>query len=564
MNTQHPTDRARSTLLQRTPLRRMGAIVVAVLSAAATAGFAPNAVAFDRGTGVTFTALSCNVHSGFHDGRGRATQTLFRHMIDAEGAAWLRVHFEDYNLGKSSYLILTSASDGDWQRFNSETLRKWQDTSGIFNGGAVELELYVAPGDEGVFVAVDSVIIGEFDAAQPIKDPTEGSIASLCFGDDDRGSSADARVGRIWFNAPNGNPGGCTAWLVSNGAVLSAGHCVDSDPDGCNGAGLPDAALDAGFLNAVVEFNVPQSLSNGIPIAASLNDQYPYDGAYAAWQYPGCDPNSRFVDIQTNGVGTDWSVFSIGRNSNTLLTAPVAQGSFHRVGALACTDDCTTCVTGFGVDNTPIGSVDSRCSGGSNPNGVCTNTLPQVCINTPTCPGGACCQPAGGSCNGQCNSRNLTQQSACGPYQDFHSEGTRRWHEYKTDTTPATSGSPVTVTAGSHQYAIGINTHSGCPDDGNIGTSFIQATLNQFLNSFLGAGTKHVDSDWGPCIGTCDGTVFEPYPNVAAAVQAVSDGRIVAVVPGNYPAAQGNTFTAGADGKSMTFVAPVGAATIGN
>jgi hypothetical protein len=31
-----------------------------------------------------------------------------------------------------------------------------------------------------------------------------------------------------------------------------------------------------------------------------------------------------------------------------------------------------------------------------------------------------------------------------------------------------------------------------------------------------------------------------------------------------YPAVDGNTFTAGADGKSMTFIAPVGAATIGN
>ena len=283
-------------------------------------------------------------------------------------------------------------------------------------------------------------------------------------------------------------------WLASNGAVLTAGHCVDGNPDKLTGANylagccccgnaccsacLPDGQADPGFLTAVVEFQVPASLANGVPVAASLNDQYPVNfntGGYIWFQYPGCDPDSNFIDIQTNGVGTDWAVFSVGRNSNTLLTPHIAQGAFFRVAAVACTDDCTTCVTGYGIDNTPWGPGDNRCLGGTNNDQTCSTTSPtQNCVAARECPGGACCQPAtcpeAGVNVANCNANNFRQQSACGPYQDFHSEGTLKWHEYKADTTAATSGSPVTISYGPNMTAIGINTHSGCPDDGNKGT----------------------------------------------------------------------------------------------
>lgn len=519
---------------------------------------------------VTFETQPYRVHSGMHDGDDHQTQVTFSHLVDAPGASWLRLRIGDYHLGTESYIILKSTVDDEWQRLNAETLPEWQNHSGIFNGDAIFLELHTAPGDRGVFVDVDGVIIGKFEAEDVAVEPAD-NVASLCFGDDDRVSSSDASVGRIWFNAPNGFPGGCTAWLVANGAALTAVHCVDSDPDSvanvncgsgipsaCCTAALPDGVIDAGFASAVIEFNTPGSLSNGIPVAGSINNQYPVDGSFFAWQYPGCDQNSNFIDIQTNGVGTDWAVFGIGRNSNTLLRPHIAQGAFRRVAALACTDDCSTCVTGYGIDSTPFGTQDSRCLGGSNQNGVCTNTTTN-CITSGQCPGGTCCPTSSAR-----NAQNLTQQRACGPYQDFHSEGTRRWHEYKADTTGATSGSPVTVSVGSRTLAIGINTHSGCPDDGNIGTSFIHATLQFWLNRFPGTGTVYADSGWGPCIQSCDGTIVEPFNNVADAVQAVGDGRIVAIVRGNYPATDGNTFTAGADGKAMTLMAPVGTVTIGN
>jgi hypothetical protein len=61
-----------------------------------------------------------------------------------------------------------------------------------------------------------------------------------------------------------------------------------------------------------------------------------------------------------------------------------------------------------------------------------------------------------------------------------------------------------------------------------------------------------------------DGTVFRPYNTVTEAITGVLNGGIISIVAGSYTEASGNTFTAGADGKSMTIVAPVGTVTIGH
>ena len=56
---------------------------------------------------------------------------------------------------------------------------------------------------------------------------------------------------------------------------------------------------------------------------------------------------------------------------------------------------------------------------------------------------------------------------------------------------------------------------------------------------------------------------MRPYETVTAAVNAIPSGGIVSIVEGGYAKVYGNTFTAGADGKSMLFEAPVGTVTIG-
>ena len=82
------------------------------------------------------------------------------------------------------------------------------------------------------------------------------------------------------------------------------------------------------------------------------------------------------------------------------------------------------------------------------------------------------------------------------------------------------------------------------------------------MQNFLGPNTIYVD--WGDAGLPANGSVYEPLHTVSTAVGAVADGGIIALVPGSYPRAAGNTFIAGADGKAMTFVAPTGAAVIGN
>ena len=61
----------------------------------------------------------------------------------------MRVHFNGYNLGRRSYVTLTSLRDGGVQRLDAKTMPQWQDTSALFNGDAVKLELRLAAGEKG-------------------------------------------------------------------------------------------------------------------------------------------------------------------------------------------------------------------------------------------------------------------------------------------------------------------------------------------------------------------------------------------------------------------------------
>jgi len=106
----------------------------------------------------------------------------------------------------------------------------------------------------------------------------------------------------------------------------------------------------------------------------------------------------------------------------------------------------------------------------------------------------------------------------------------------------------------------------GCDDilqgSSNHGTRLHRGPLEAALQNFLGPNTVYVD--WAEAGLPANGSVYEPLHSVSAAVGAVADGGIIALIPGSYPRAAGNTFTAGADGKAMTFVAPVGLVRIGD
>ncbi len=241
--------------------------------------------------------------SGVHNGpAGGPAIRVYSAVIEVEGAPWLRLFFSEAHLGRGSYLLITSRQDGAWQRLDAVTLREWQNSTAYFNGDAVTLELYVAEGDQGVFVRMQEIMVGEWVQGPPLE--------SICGPTDDRIPSNDPAVGRL-LNI------GCTGWIITNGKLISAGHCLDG-----NGAN-------------VMEFNVPPSLPNGTIQHPLPEDQYAVDVSSKVYV--------------NGGVGNDWGVFNVFDNSITGLQPIQAQGAAFLVVQDLTPDSIR--ITGYGVDD---------------------------------------------------------------------------------------------------------------------------------------------------------------------------------------------------------------------
>lgn len=429
------------------------------------------------------------------DGDGVQLKVAYKQLIERPGTTWMRLRIGSHNLGAASYITIMSLEDGRIQHHTATTLLEWDNWTAFFNGDAVEVELHVAPDDIGIFVEIESVVFSEIDEIPHVPAQSDG-VASICGEVDNRAASNDSRVGRLFF-------GGCTGWLISNGGVLTAGHCTD----------------DNGNIGGVLEFNVPLSDANGSSNRADPDDQYPVVAGSTAFQ--------------NNGIGEDWTLFRVGANSNTGLTAHVAQGFFRLTDTFPAVDS-TMRVTGYGLDNRPQGT------GGSN---------------------ASCCDANNDeTCEYNCNSSSVTQQTHTGRLDDI--QGTAIEHEV--DTMPANSGSPIIWE--SNGLAIGIHTAGGCDDFwsgyNNFGTHFSQSTLAAWINDLRGDDAVYVDSARNITLPL--GTVFRPFKTVAQGIAIVPDGGVVSIVEGTYTSADGNTFTAGTGNKAMTLEAPVGMVTIGN
>jgi hypothetical protein len=276
-----------------------------------------------------------------------------------------------------------------------------------------------------------------------------------------------------------------------------------------------------------------------VPVLAATSDQYPITAINA---------------VQNIGVGEDWQLLAVGPSSMGGPIPQVVQG-FYRMVQTTPANGTTVRVTGYGLDNTPGGPGNS-CQGGAN------QGLP--CSSNAQCPGGACmvaacCNAAGSGCQNNCNATSQTEQTTTGPFNGLSGGNT---HSYAVDTMPANSGSPIIWEA--FQVTIGIHTDGGCTSSGgnNQGTAFNATPLRDALQAF--AGTNAVYVDGGISGLPQNGGIFEPYTNVGQAVSAVLNGGTISMVTGSYAAADGNLFTAGADGRAITFQAPVGVVTIGN
>jgi V8-like Glu-specific endopeptidase len=434
--------------------------------------------------------------SGYKTGNEAEDYTIYTEAIVQDGAPWMRVHFEDYNLGERSYVSLTSRLDGSHQILNARTMEQWAGSSAYFNGDAVDVVLHVAPEESDVFISIRKLTIGEWAGNVHAR-----TAQSICDSSDDRTPSADPRVARLTFVSTAGSPGaGCTAWLLSSGVVLTAGHCVDFDPDGF-GPATPDGTLDIDN-NDVIEFNVPNSLSDGTLQFAGANDQYTIKLSSVVSNFDG----------EGLGFGKDWAVFVTNANPTTNTLPHSAQGDFFRPTQMNPSDGDDIRVTGHGVDSSP----DST--------------------------------------------RNQIQQTELGDYvtEDSSADGT--WHTYHTDTEGGSSGSPVIweVTPGDSRFAIGIHTNGGCSisaASGNSGTSFEHNPLENDLQDFHGVDSLFVDKTRLPSTG--DGSVYAPYETVQEGLDNMVAGGVLVVVAGAY----GENVTLD---MQMTLIAPAGSVTIGN
>ena len=270
-------------------------------------------------------------------------------IVIAPKAARVRVVVAEASLGQGSQLRFTSLQDGQIQSLDAAQLEEWSNMSALFNGHRVRVEVILAPGATAVSVRLDQMLAfydyaaGAEGAGAARRD--EFGIETLC-GADDRVASNDNPAGRL--------TGGCTAWLVSNGGVLTAGHCN----------------VVAG---AILEVNIPPSLANGTTVASAVQDQFP---ALAG--------SITSVNI---AIGNDYAVFRVG--ANNLQQGAHALHGFFRMTPDVPANGATTRVTGCGVDVTPQG------------------TDPTVCVARDT---------MGNCTHSGPNAQNQTLQTATGPF----------------------------------------------------------------------------------------------------------------------------------------------------
>lgn len=429
------------------------------------------------------------------------------HFVEHFGSQWIRIRFGETQLRAGSRLVLTSLADGQSQTFDAGMLAEWSGNSGCYNGDGIEVALFVAPADQDVYYTIDAI---DIPRTSGVGGGLPDSARTQCGADDDREASNHAAVARMSFPS-------CTAWLTSNAAFLTAGHCTISPA-------------------SLIEFNVPASFPNGIPQRAAMADQYPVIVA-----------NTSFSN---SGPGQDWRILQVGRSAATGLLPYQAQNSFIR---LTNRIPQTIRVTGCGLDFSPAGCV---------PAANCPMGIP------PSAPGCRCaindatCGLPANPFIDDCNSSNLTQQTGAGPFAGVGSPfetGFTLFH--RADSEPANSGSPMLYDDAPNSvngYGIGIHTHGGCTADGgrNAGTCFRLALLADRLHHWLafGAPVHYVDNGHADCDNSfIDYTLYDPACRAVDGVNSPPAGCLIRFTPGEYREAFPLI------NSSMTLQAPLGA-----
>jgi V8-like Glu-specific endopeptidase len=244
------------------------------------------------------------LESGVYNGHGIMSGSavkVFSGMVQLHNVPWLQLHFSNANLGNESFVLIKSSTYDIPQRLDAISIEQWRYFSAFFNGSEVEIELYVGAMDNNIFINVGEVVVGEWASSSPYE--------TICGPTDDRIASDDPATARL-MNV------GCTAWIIPNGKIVSAGHCCGSSAN-------------------YIEFNVPLSLPNGTVQHPGPEDQYSVDVA-----------SKIYVN---GGVGNDWGVFEVFPNSITGIMPKAAQNAYFTLVQDLGPDSIR--ITGYGVDD---------------------------------------------------------------------------------------------------------------------------------------------------------------------------------------------------------------------
>ena len=245
-------------------------------------------------------------------GPGFVAMQVWATEVHVPGAPWMRLRFapETFLAGEhmhvgGSYILLTSAHDGDEQWLDARSLDEWDNLSAYFIGDTVFVEFYAAPGMGDSRVKITEAIVG-----------LGGGVDSpICGATDDRTPDNDPRVARLNTDF--------TAFLIGSthaNEFLTCGWCVSE-----------------GVSGIVAMFNIPPD-SMGIP---NTRFQFPVQADSIRSTHGGI-PGANFARFMTNS------------NSHTRLPAMIAQGRDYFIpGSAASGGTTATTVRGFGEYSQP-------------------------------------------------------------------------------------------------------------------------------------------------------------------------------------------------------------------
>ncbi len=405
--------------------------------------------------------------------------------IGVQGATSIRVRFDSSEIDPAARIILI-AEDGDRQTFDAHNLLQWSRHSAIFNGSRVRIRIEAPAGASVNYAATALKVDLQLGSSR---------LPGKILGADHRVSVADPRVGRVISTA-----GPCSGWLTSIGAVLTAGHCPLGTP------GTPTVS--------VIQFNVPPSRGDGVPISPPSADQYPV--------------KSFAISTVQNPPGRDWQIAAVLPNGAN-ESAYDKQKAFFRLSAqtLSPTPPTLLQIIGFGQDRLPVGSARDL------------------------------------------NAQNLTEQTDVGILNSIVATPTSACLSYLVDTDGGNSGSPVFLPA--TDIAVGIHTWSGDCAGGsqaNAGTLLSLPALGQALATFPTTAANIIFVDgWHPNAAAGNGSVFAPFQRLSDAI-AFNGGvcpapsatvPVISVVSGQY---EGYSFKQ-TNTCAFKIIAPSGSVLIG-